>query len=50
MARYACGICGLHYTDKALAAKCHMWCAIHNSCRFDIARQSVEAVAQREGS
>ncbi|MDE1850991.1 MAG: hypothetical protein KGH54_04340 [Candidatus Micrarchaeota archaeon] len=41
--QYPCGICGLHYLSKELAERCHAWCALHDSCNLEVARQSVEA-------
>ena len=44
---YKCSICGLHYSDKELARKCHEWCQTHSSCNLQIARQSFEAKGEK---
>jgi hypothetical protein len=45
---YMCRICKLHYTKKELADACFAWCSTHDSCKLDIASQSVEAGAARK--
>ena len=40
---YVCIVCGLHYRSKKLAEECYAWCSKHNSCRLDVAKQSIEA-------
>lgn len=40
---FQCRICGLHYTEKALADRCQEWCSKHDSCNLEIARHSIEA-------
>lgn len=40
---YQCSICHLHFREKSLQQECEAWCRTHNSCRLQIASQSLEA-------
>jgi hypothetical protein len=44
---YMCRFCMLHYKTEELAKKCEEWDKEHNSCNFEIASQSSEALKHR---
>lgn len=45
---YSCKICGLHYKTKELKDKCYAWCSNHDSCNLSVAKQSIEAIKQKQ--
>ena len=38
---YACGECGLIYTDPATAGRCEEWCSRYKSCNRELAAKAV---------
>ncbi len=38
---YACGECGLIYTDPATAGRCEEWCGRYKSCNRELAAKAV---------
>jgi P-type Cu2+ transporter len=47
---YTCSECGLHYTDKAKAEKCEIWCSEYKSCNLEIIAHALENKALKRGN
>jgi hypothetical protein len=50
LAAFACGVCGLHYEDPAVARACERFCRTNDACSLEITAMSRERADGRSGA